>query len=322
MKNSLPALTALLLVMTAVGGCFGDGSGSGKAASSSPTTGSGGAAGGDNGTGGSSGGSGGGGGNGTGGNESAPPVAVFTVAPANASQTNLTSGAEIMFDASGSSDPAGGPMAFSWSFGDGNSSSLREANHTFAAAGNYTVTLTVTSNASGLSDTESQLLVVEQGARLPTSFTDPSSDGTTNYHDLRAITISDDGEKLYIQFAVGALQPGEENEQVICFNAFITPAGKTAEQRYEQYSLAGTYYIYDYFSNPRGDMAGGVVVKVGTGYKWTMPFSAAKLDEKSFPLKVRLEARTSECAAVGARDDLNGPGKLDVAPNTGAYTYG
>ena len=78
--------------------------------------------------GGSSGGGGGGGGN-------VAPTASFSF-----TCTNL----ECIFDGSDSSDSDGSIAAWSWDFGDGATGSGETANHTYAAAGSYSVTLTVT----------------------------------------------------------------------------------------------------------------------------------------------------------------------------------
>jgi len=53
-------------------------------------------------------------------------------------------GQPINFSGAGSSDPNGDNLSFAWDFGDGGSASGSAASHTYGAAGNYLVTLTVT----------------------------------------------------------------------------------------------------------------------------------------------------------------------------------
>ena len=57
-------------------------------------------------------------------------------------------GQPIAFDGSGSSDPDGNTLAYAWDFGDGGTASSALASHTYAAAGSYLVTLTVTDNGT------------------------------------------------------------------------------------------------------------------------------------------------------------------------------
>jgi hypothetical protein len=76
----------------------------------------------------------------------APPTASFTCQP-----SALSSGQQVSFDASGSTDPDDQISSYAWNFGDGSTGSGKLAGHTFAA-GSYTVTLTVT-DQSGLTDT-------------------------------------------------------------------------------------------------------------------------------------------------------------------------
>jgi serine protease len=64
-----------------------------------------------------------------------PPVAAFTVA---------CSGLTCTFNASTSSDPDGEITAYAWNFGDGSTGTGVTASRTYAAAGTYTVVLTVT----------------------------------------------------------------------------------------------------------------------------------------------------------------------------------
>jgi hypothetical protein len=60
----------------------------------------------------------------------------------------------VIFDASGSYDPEGNSLSYSWDFGDGSKGSGKAPSHTYTEAGRYTLTLTVTdSNGSSASAT-------------------------------------------------------------------------------------------------------------------------------------------------------------------------
>ena len=80
-----------------------------------------------------------------------PPVAAFTAS---------TTGLSVNVDGTGSSDPGGSITGYSWNWGDGTLASTGStASHPYAAAGTYTVTLTVTDNL-GATDTESTQVTV------------------------------------------------------------------------------------------------------------------------------------------------------------------
>ena len=58
-----------------------------------------------------------------------------------------TAGSAVAFDGTGSSDPDGNIVSYSWDFGDGSSGSGATPTHTYAAAGTYNVSLQVTDDA-------------------------------------------------------------------------------------------------------------------------------------------------------------------------------
>ena len=94
---------------------------------------------------------------GGGGGTNAPPTASFT-----SSCTNLACGFT-----STSTDPDGSIASYSWNFGDGTTSTAANPDHTYAAAGSYPVTLTVTDNG-GASGTTTQSVTVSAATSGPT----------------------------------------------------------------------------------------------------------------------------------------------------------
>jgi hypothetical protein len=77
-----------------------------------------------------------------------PPTASFTFPNSACSGTTLT-----FTDFSTNS-----PSTWTWDFGDGNTSNVQNASHTYATAGSYTVSLTVSNNSG--SNTTTQNIVV------------------------------------------------------------------------------------------------------------------------------------------------------------------
>jgi len=107
-----------------------------------------------------------------------PPTAAFT---------SSCGGLTCAFTST-SSDPDGSIAAYSWTFGDGGTSTAQNPSHTYGAGGSYTVTLTVTDNQGATSAPTSKTVTVTPPNQPPTanftsscsalscSFTSTSSD--------------------------------------------------------------------------------------------------------------------------------------------------
>ncbi|QXD14199.1 M4 family metallopeptidase [Rhodocaloribacter litoris] len=90
-------------------------------------------------------------------------------APTAHIQASTTSGTRpltVTLDASGSSDPEGGELAYRWELGDGAVSGGRVITHTYNLAGTFTVRLTVT-DAGGLSGTAEVRITVTAPGGVP-----------------------------------------------------------------------------------------------------------------------------------------------------------
>ncbi|SHJ27469.1 glycoside hydrolase family 48 protein [Aquimarina spongiae] len=104
------------------------------------------------------------------------PIAAFTATPdAGAAPLDVT------FDASGSSDPAGGTLTYSWDLGNGTTATGVTATSTYAAIGDYTVTLTVT-NQAGQIDTDTKTISAIDGS-VSCAFGTPTADPLQNIND-------------------------------------------------------------------------------------------------------------------------------------------
>nr|WP_268249689.1 PQQ-dependent sugar dehydrogenase [Streptomyces chromofuscus] len=133
-------------------------------------------------------------------------------APIAQATANVTSGKApltVTFSSAGTSDPDGDPLSYSWTFGDGGTSTAAGPAHTYTANGQYTATLTVT-DSTGRSATASVPITV--GNTAPTVRLDLPADGSI--YDFGAaipfrVTVTDpedgtiDCSKVKVSFIIG-----------------------------------------------------------------------------------------------------------------------
>ncbi len=89
-----------------------------------------------------------------------PPVAVVSASP-----TKGNAPLTVNFSSAGSSDPDGSIASYTWTFGDGGSSTLASPAHTYVARGSYVARLTVTDNL-GATATKSVGITVRRPPQL------------------------------------------------------------------------------------------------------------------------------------------------------------
>ena len=100
-----------------------------------------------------------------------------------------TTGQPVAFDGTGSSDPEGGNLSYAWDFGDGVGTGTGPTpNYTYATAGTYPVSLTVTDNG-GLSDSANSTATInDPGVNQP-----PTSDPNGPYTGTTGQPVAFDG---------------------------------------------------------------------------------------------------------------------------------
>lgn len=115
------------------------------------------------------------------------PTAVITSAPA---------GLSVAFDASASTTTDGATLAsYAWTFGDGATSTEAAPTHTFPAAGEYTVSLTVTDSEGAVSTpATSQVTATHQA---PTAGFTSTATGLTATFDATSSTAADGAALTY-----------------------------------------------------------------------------------------------------------------------------
>ncbi|MFD5277952.1 PKD domain-containing protein [Pseudarthrobacter sp. NPDC058362] len=94
-----------------------------------------------------------------------------------ASFTESCDGLSCSFDGSASTDPDGSIASYAWNFGDGTTGSTTTASHTYASAGTYAVTLTVTDNDGATDSTTRQLSLATTAVLAADAFDRTVSNG-------------------------------------------------------------------------------------------------------------------------------------------------
>ncbi|MFN0159735.1 MAG: PKD domain-containing protein, partial [Burkholderiales bacterium] len=164
------------------------------------------------------------------------PTASFTATP-----TSTTAGQSVILNGSASSDSDGSIVSYRWDFGDGTifpavgvTNASPTTSKSYAAAGTYTITLTVTDNGGATASTTRQVTVSPANVPPTASFTTtPSSTTVGQSVSLNAgASVDTDGSIVNYQWDFG---DGTSFPAVGVTNASPTTS--------KSYAAAGTYTI-------------------------------------------------------------------------------
>ncbi len=164
------------------------------------------------------------------------PANVPPTADANGPYTGIA-GQPVSFDGSGSSDTDGTIASYDWNFGDGGTGTGVSPNHTYVAAGTYTVTLVVTDDAGDPSASSTSTATIG-AANVP-----PTADANGPYNGTAAQQVTFDGS--------GSSDP---DGTITAYNWIFGDGGTgTGVNPVHTYAAAGTYTVSLVVTDNDGD---------------------------------------------------------------------
>lgn len=231
-----------------------------------------------------------------------PPVAAFTYSP-----TSPNVGQTVHFNGSGSHDPDGSIVSYSWNFGDGHTASGVAVSHSYSHAGTYTVRLTVTDN-NGASRAATRSISVAAAPSFPplrgywafnegsgstagdssgngnngaihgASWVSGSPDGST------ALSFDGSGDYVTVPASASLAITGE-----LTVEAWINPSGPGGTQRivskdgagsadnHFYLALSGSHVKFAVYTNGWKTVTGTTALQTGTWYHVAGVYTGNKL---------------------------------------------
>ncbi len=225
------------------------------------------------------------------------PSAQFTVSCA---------GLTCSFDGRTSSDPDGSVTGWAWNFGDSTTGSGSTVDHTFAAAGTYTVTLTVTDNRGATGTANRQVTVALTPPSGSIAFRDSAS--VNRYTSTHTVTVpaavqGGDGLVLLLTFANASSTIGDPTG-VTGWSEVSTVRGTSITTRVWQKVAA------------RGDAGGTVSIPLSAGVKGSTTVMAYSGTSSTAPVD-----SFAGVAETTSRSEHTTPAVTTASSGTWAVSY-
>jgi PKD repeat protein len=167
----------------------------------------------------------------------------------------------IAVDGSASSDPEGTPLSYSWTFGDGTSAIGRTASKTFAAAGTYTVKLTVSDGSA--SATASKAVTVSSTSPYSASFS--FGRGANEWWMETKVSASPAPAKVEVKVGSGAWTPLRQRDSTTWGEEMhVTKGTQVAFRATASDGRMATTGQYAYLGNTGTMPAGGTTTSTTT----------------------------------------------------------
>ncbi|MET1257006.1 PKD domain-containing protein [Aliikangiella maris] len=129
-----------------------------------------------------------------------PITSGLPIAQANGPYT-VAAGDSLQLSSSGSNDPDGSITDYNWNFGDGNSSSQPNPQHTYRQAGSYNIKLTVTDNSGNQASDVASVTVTASNDKAPVAEANGPYNGSINKDIAFSSSGSNDPDGSIVSYA-------------------------------------------------------------------------------------------------------------------------
>jgi PKD repeat protein len=218
------------------------------------------------------------------------PVNLAPTVVMNASSTNVFTNQPVNFTSTGSVDPEGVALSYSWNFGDGSTSTAANPSHSYTTAGLFTAQLTVSDGVN----TASQTMSIR--VRLAGVNTAPTASASSS--------VSNGPAPLTVTFSSAGSSDPEGTALTYSWN-FGDSGTSTAANPSHAYSASGVYSARLTVSDGTNSAQSGVIT-ISVGNTGTGLQAAYGFEEGSGTMAGDVSGKSNSGSISGANWSANG----------------